>query len=195
MSGSGSPRVRHCRSRRRRSSPLNRSATSLMPAGLDASLDPRRIARPDDLPAHRRAGDARLRRASTGWRRPSPAGHARGQSSTRSSEGLPNRRSRTGAIRVTLVAGQKDHGFGEHDYPRWQQVWGRLLSLAEDLEVSPPGSGHRRANGRISDVLVFFKRGNWAPRAFRPTASDTSKAVAARCSSTGPARPAKMHRR
>jgi putative heme-binding domain-containing protein len=64
-------------------------------------------------------------------------------------------------IRVTLVAGQKDHGFGEHDYPRWQQVWSRLLSLAEDLEVSTAWQWPSPRQWENSDVLVFFKRGNW----------------------------------
>src|SRR5205823_9033143 len=30
-------------------------------------------------------------------------------------------------LRVVLVAGKKDHGPGEHDYPAWQKTWARLL--------------------------------------------------------------------
>src|SRR4051812_38980285 len=34
------------------------------------------------------------------------------------------------AMRIVLVAGPKDHGKGEHDYPAWQKVWSRLLAEA-----------------------------------------------------------------
>jgi putative heme-binding domain-containing protein len=64
-------------------------------------------------------------------------------------------------IKVTLVAGTKDHGFGEHDYPRWQQVWSKLLSLAEEVEVSTAWQWPSPRQWEEADVLVFFKRGNW----------------------------------
>ncbi len=64
-------------------------------------------------------------------------------------------------IKITLVAGEKDHGFGEHDYPRWQQVWSQLLSLAEEVEVSTAWNWPSARQWEEADVLVFFKRGNW----------------------------------
>ena len=33
-------------------------------------------------------------------------------------------------LKVVLIAGPKDHGKGEHDYPNWQKVWSRLLAKA-----------------------------------------------------------------
>ena len=30
-------------------------------------------------------------------------------------------------INIVLVADKKDHGLNEHDYPLWQERWGRLL--------------------------------------------------------------------
>src|SRR5947209_19759079 len=45
---------------------------------------------------------------------------------------------KTRPIHVVLVAGKKDHGIGEHDYPAWQKVWQRLLAMAPDTEVSTP---------------------------------------------------------
>lgn len=72
----------------------------------------------------------------------------------------------TKAINLVLVAGPKDHGEGEHDYPRWQEVWSRLLALAEDTKVSTAWKWPSPAQWKSADVLVFYKRGNWtAPRA------------------------------
>src|SRR5262249_12471577 len=39
-------------------------------------------------------------------------------------------------LHVVLVAGKKDHGPGEHDYPAWQKVWQKLLALAEETRVT-----------------------------------------------------------
>ena len=64
-------------------------------------------------------------------------------------------------IKVTLVAGPKDHGFGEHDYPRWQHVWSRLLSMGEQVEISNAWKWPSRRQWKQADVLVFFKKGNW----------------------------------
>src|SRR4051794_24351009 len=38
-------------------------------------------------------------------------------------------------MRIVLVAGPKDHGKGEHDYPAWQKVWSRLLAEAPKTKV------------------------------------------------------------
>ena len=35
-------------------------------------------------------------------------------------------------VRVLLVAGPKDHGPGQHDYPAWQKAWLQLLPAAEE---------------------------------------------------------------
>ena len=50
----------------------------------------------------------------------SPADLRRLLGESKSSEGRP--------IHVVLVAGPKDHGPGEHDYPAWQKAWQLLLS-------------------------------------------------------------------
>ena len=75
--------------------------------------------------------------------------------------GAPDPPAKTKPIVVTLVAGQKDHGFGEHDYPRWQQVWSRLLSTARDTEVSNAWEWPSPRQWEHSNVLVFYKKGNW----------------------------------
>lgn len=33
-----------------------------------------------------------------------------------------------GSLQIVLVASKQDHGPGQHDYPRWQEKWKRLLS-------------------------------------------------------------------
>ena len=39
-------------------------------------------------------------------------------------------------LRVVLVAGKKDHGKGEHDYPAWQKAWASLFGGAAKVEVA-----------------------------------------------------------
>ena len=84
----------------------------------------------------------------------------------RSRRSWPARRSPLSKVRplkIALVAGEKDHGFGEHDYPRWQQVWSRLLSVASATEVSTAWEWPSPVQWESADVLIFFKRGNWTP--------------------------------
>lgn len=69
----------------------------------------------------------------------------------------------TRPINMVLVAGKKDHGFGEHDYPRWQHVWSHLLAMAADTQVSTAWKWPSRLQWKEADVLVFFKKGNWSP--------------------------------
>src|SRR5690606_25280532 len=38
-------------------------------------------------------------------------------------------------LSIVLVAGPKDHGPGEHDYPAWQKRWTQLLGGAEKVTV------------------------------------------------------------
>src|SRR4051812_9354377 len=44
--------------------------------------------------------------------------------------GAPNPPEKTRPIRIVLVAGKKDHGKGEHDYPAWQTAWNELFTAA-----------------------------------------------------------------
>lgn len=64
-------------------------------------------------------------------------------------------------LKIVLVAGPKDHGPGEHDYPAWQQQWLQLLTAAENVEVDIawefPGDRQLAA----ADVLLFFQKGSF----------------------------------
>ena len=75
--------------------------------------------------------------------------------------GPPTPPLKTRPIRVVLVAGPKDHGAGEHDYPAWQQVWLRLLPLAPRTVVDAAWDFPSAEQIDNADVLVFYQRGRW----------------------------------
>jgi putative heme-binding domain-containing protein len=59
-------------------------------------------------------------------------------------------------LRVLLVAGPKDHGAGEHDYPLWQRRWFNLLSLADNVSVDLATGWPGAARLAKADVAVFY---------------------------------------
>lgn len=63
---------------------------------------------------------------------------------------------------VTLVAGRKDHGPGEHDYPNWQRVWARLLARGQGVEVRTSWEWPSDSDYAWSDVVVFYKALNYS---------------------------------
>lgn len=64
-------------------------------------------------------------------------------------------------LRVVLVAGPKDHKVGEHDYPNWQKVWSRMLSLQKQTEIETAWEFPEPEQIENADVLVFYQRGRW----------------------------------
>lgn len=64
-------------------------------------------------------------------------------------------------LNIVLVAGTKDHGPGEHDYPAWQIQWGQLLAAAENVEISMAWDFPNEQQLNVADVLVFFQKGTW----------------------------------
>jgi type 1 glutamine amidotransferase len=67
----------------------------------------------------------------------------------------------TNRLRVILVAGPKDHGKGEHDYPAWQKVWSRLLAESPNTSVDTAWEFPSHQQIDQADVLVFYQRGRW----------------------------------
>jgi type 1 glutamine amidotransferase len=66
-------------------------------------------------------------------------------------------------LRVLLSAGPKDHGPGEHDYPKWQQRWAKLLALSEGVEVSTCQGFPSADQLAAADVVVFYSNNpGWA---------------------------------
>ena len=64
-------------------------------------------------------------------------------------------------MRIVLVAGPKDHGQGEHDYPAWHEVWPRLIKRSPNTEVDTAWEFPSQEQIEWADVLVFFQRGRW----------------------------------
>ena len=75
--------------------------------------------------------------------------------------GAPEPAKQSRPLHVVLVAGKKDHGPGEHDYPAWQRVWNGLLGTAEKTRVSTARPWPEKEHLASADVLVFFQRGTW----------------------------------
>jgi putative heme-binding domain-containing protein len=75
--------------------------------------------------------------------------------------GSPNPPEKTRPIRIVLVAGPKDHGPGEHDYPAWQKAWKELFSVADKVEIATAWEWPAKAEFEKADVMVFFQHGNW----------------------------------
>ena len=62
---------------------------------------------------------------------------------------------------MVLVAGKKDHGPGEHDYPAWQKAWAELFKLADKVDVVTAWEWPERDEFQKADVMVFFQHGDW----------------------------------
>jgi putative heme-binding domain-containing protein len=65
------------------------------------------------------------------------------------------------SLKVLLVAGPKDHGPLEHDYPAWQKAWEPLLVKAPKVSVSTCFGKPKRADWESADLAVFFC---WGPQ-------------------------------
>ena len=73
----------------------------------------------------------------------------------------------TRPIHVVLVAGKKDHGPGEHDYPAWQKAWANLLARAPKTKVTTAWERPSAEDFRTADVMVLFKANAW-PKELNP---------------------------
>jgi len=81
--------------------------------------------------------------------------------------GAPEATSPRRPVHVVLVAGRKDHGPGEHDYPAWQKAWVKLLSMADGVKVTSAMDWPSPEDLRSASVLVFFQQGSWTPERAR----------------------------
>src|SRR3954471_17603509 len=75
--------------------------------------------------------------------------------------GAPAAPAKQRPLRVVLVAGPKDHGKGEHDYPAWQKAWGALFDLAVNVEVVTAWEWPAKGEFQKADVIVFYQHGDW----------------------------------
>lgn len=137
-------------------------ATSLMPAGLDKTLSETELR---DLMAYLLTEPPVMRDYPSLPRdnvETAPPRRKRAELE-KVLAGTPAPPTETAPIKITLVAGQKDHGFGEHDYPRWQHVWSQLFTLAAKTGIETAWEWPSPHQWKKSNVLVFFKKGNWTP--------------------------------
>ncbi|HUR55333.1 MAG TPA: ThuA domain-containing protein, partial [Gemmataceae bacterium] len=75
--------------------------------------------------------------------------------------GAPNPPEKTKRIRVVLVAGAKDHGKGEHDYPAWLKAWEQLLSAGDNIDVVTAMEWPAKEEFQKADAMVFYQYGDW----------------------------------
>lgn len=75
--------------------------------------------------------------------------------------GKPTEQFRRRPLHVVLVAGPKDHGPGEHDYPAWQKAWEKLFSKAPGTKVTTAWGKPGAEDLKSADVLVIFKHKSW----------------------------------
>jgi putative heme-binding domain-containing protein len=75
--------------------------------------------------------------------------------------GAPEPPSTVRPLNVVLVAGQKDHGPGEHDYPAWQIQWAELLAAGAEVAVSMAWDFPEEQQMADADLLIFFQKGSW----------------------------------
>jgi type 1 glutamine amidotransferase len=64
-------------------------------------------------------------------------------------------------MKIVLVAGPKDHGPNEHDYPAWLIQWGQLLAAAEQVTVEAAWEFPDAEQLEGADALIFFQKGSW----------------------------------
>lgn len=123
---------------------LEASSLSAMPADVARQLSPAQLkdllvyltqpAPPPQPPLRTRAEVARLLRSAP------PADPA-----------AENRN-----LQIVLVAGPKDHGPGEHDYPTWQRQWLSLLGQVKNVTVTTAQLWPRKEQWQTAHVVVFY---------------------------------------
>ncbi len=68
---------------------------------------------------------------------------------------------RSRPLRILLVAGAKDHGPGEHDYPAWLKAWSELLRGADGVTVETAMEWPSPEQIAAADTIAFFQKGAW----------------------------------
>src|SRR5215210_8774528 len=61
-------------------------------------------------------------------------------------------------IHVLIIAGPKDHGPGEHDYPAFQKSWPGLLGKAPNTQISTAWEWPQPEQWESVDVAVCYLR-------------------------------------
>ncbi len=64
-------------------------------------------------------------------------------------------------LKIVLVAGPKDHGPNEHDYPAWQRAWAELLRAAPQTQVVTRWQWPTPKDYNTAHLIVFYKQLNY----------------------------------
>jgi putative heme-binding domain-containing protein len=139
---------------------LETSPVSIMPDGIPKLLGPDRMR---DLLTFLLTAPPRLVDYGKGPP-PEPRSRAAVQAVL---AGAPQAPARLRPLHIVLVAGKKDHGPGEHDYPAWQKVWQKLLALGENIRVTTAEDWPAAVDLKSAAVLVFYQKGKWTPERAR----------------------------
>jgi len=66
-------------------------------------------------------------------------------------------------LTILLVAGPKDHGPGEHDYPAWQQAWAEMLTALPTAQVETAFEWPDAAQWqRCQLAICYFRNRQWS---------------------------------
>jgi len=64
-------------------------------------------------------------------------------------------------LRVLLVAGPKDHGPGQHDYPAWQKAWAPLIAKLPAVMVDTAFPWPKPEQFAAAQLAVFYLHNKW----------------------------------
>lgn len=130
------------------------AAVSTMPEGIPAALGPAKM---KDLLTFLLTSPVSMPRDYAGaWPKPRTVVEVNAALA-----GAPKAPAKVRPLRVVLVAGPKDHGPGEHDYPAWQKAWKELMATGENVQVVTAWEWPAKEEFRDADVMVFYQHGDW----------------------------------
>jgi type 1 glutamine amidotransferase len=64
-------------------------------------------------------------------------------------------------VKLLLVAGPKDHGVAQHDYPAWQKAWAPLLAKSPRVMVDTAFPWPTPEQFAATDVAIFYLHNPW----------------------------------
>lgn len=145
----GNERGEEARVRKQNVEATTPSPISVMPQGVDKVLGPAKLRDLLTFLLTEPLQPAPLEREGA----PPPRRRAEVEAVRKADQPTDGRRKK---MHIVLVAGPKDHGPGEHDYPLWQRRWVNLMSLADDVTVSTADGWPSGRQWQTADVIVFY---------------------------------------
>ncbi len=143
---------------------LEPSSVSIMPEGIVEKLDRQQLKdllafllqKPPHMPMAGKAAPPRLRRKEEVELALKPALESTSSAAPGNEPHDPIK-----PLHILLVAGKKDHGPGEHDYPAWLRMWSELMSASESVTLSTSMEWPTDEQIHAADTIVFFQKGQW----------------------------------